>query len=70
MTHKQSLSQHASVSNCENEMEMLIQTLLMTHEQSTLSLAVDVAPAPVGDGPRLSTPPSPPRRCSAQMNRW
>jgi hypothetical protein len=24
-----------SVSNCENEMEMLLPTLLMTHEQST-----------------------------------
>jgi hypothetical protein len=28
-------SQHDSVANCENEMEMLLPTLLMTHEQSS-----------------------------------
>jgi hypothetical protein len=32
------LSQHSSVWNCENEMEMLLPTLLMTHEQSSPSL--------------------------------
>jgi hypothetical protein len=29
------LSLPDSVSNCENEMEMLLPTLLMTHEQSS-----------------------------------
>jgi hypothetical protein len=32
------LSQQVSVANCENEIEMLLPTLLMTHEQSSPSL--------------------------------
>ena len=32
------LSQLDSVSNCENEMEILLPTLLMTHEQSATLL--------------------------------